>query len=151
LRVATPSVVFCPAFLFVFLFLLFRAEVRMGRKCVVLIGCVLPFVNACRVRSLRGTKGGIPSIPPSRELNRSHGQVDVDVNVNRGYSGLSDADRSATVRRYIGLSAWVKSLCDYLFSKLERGNCCSFAYSTLACFRMGMSGSASFQRVRKSW
>ena len=26
----------------------------------------------------------------------------------------------------------------------------SFAYSALACFRMGMSGSASFQRVRKS-
>jgi len=28
---------------------------------------------------------------------------------------------------------------------------CSFAYSALACFRMGMSGSASFQSVRKSW
>jgi hypothetical protein len=27
---------------------------------------------------------------------------------------------------------------------------CSLAYSALACFRMGMSGSASFQRVRKS-
>ena len=27
---------------------------------------------------------------------------------------------------------------------------CNFAYSLLACFRMGMSGSASFQRVRKS-
>jgi hypothetical protein len=26
----------------------------------------------------------------------------------------------------------------------------SFAYSALACFRMGMSGSASFQSVRKS-
>ena len=25
----------------------------------------------------------------------------------------------------------------------------SFAYSALACFRMGMSGSASFQSVRK--
>lgn len=28
---------------------------------------------------------------------------------------------------------------------------CSFAYSALACFRMGTSGSASFQSVRKSW
>ena len=28
---------------------------------------------------------------------------------------------------------------------------CSFAYSALASFRMGMSGSASFQRARKSW
>jgi hypothetical protein len=27
---------------------------------------------------------------------------------------------------------------------------CSLAYSTLASFRMGMSGSAPFQRVRKS-
>ena len=33
---------------------------------------------------------------------------------------------------------------------VERGNYCSFAYSALACFRMGMSGSASFQSVRKS-
>jgi len=27
---------------------------------------------------------------------------------------------------------------------------CSFSYSALACFRMGMSGSASFQKVRHS-
>jgi hypothetical protein len=32
----------------------------------------------------------------------------------------------------------------------ERGDYFSFAYSALACLRMGMSGSASFQRVRKS-
>jgi len=29
-------------------------------------------------------------------------------------------------------------------------NYCSFTYSALACFRMGMSGSASFQSARKS-
>ena len=28
---------------------------------------------------------------------------------------------------------------------------CNFAYSALASFRMGMSGSASFQRAKKSW
>jgi hypothetical protein len=28
---------------------------------------------------------------------------------------------------------------------------CNFPYSALASFRMGMSGSASFQRARKSW
>jgi hypothetical protein len=34
----------------------------------------------------------------------------------------------------------------------EKARCyCNFAYSALASFRMGMSGSASFQRVRKSW
>src|SRR6202023_232011 len=31
----------------------------------------------------------------------------------------------------------------------ERRNHCSLAYSALACFRMGMSGSASFQRAKK--
>jgi hypothetical protein len=30
------------------------------------------------------------------------------------------------------------------------GSYCSLAYSVFASFRMGMSGSASFQRVRKS-
>ena len=28
---------------------------------------------------------------------------------------------------------------------------CSFAYSALACLKIGMSGSASFQRLKKSW
>jgi hypothetical protein len=40
-------------------------------------------------------------------------------------------------------------------SEADVANCvalsyCSFAYSALASFRMGMSGSASFQSVRKS-
>ena len=34
---------------------------------------------------------------------------------------------------------------------VSTGFYCSFAYSALACFRMGMSGSPSFQTVRKSW
>jgi hypothetical protein len=29
--------------------------------------------------------------------------------------------------------------------------CSNFAYSVLACFRMGMSGSASFHSAKKSW
>ena len=33
----------------------------------------------------------------------------------------------------------------------NRGPHRSFAYSALACCRMGMSGSASFQSARKSW
>jgi putative ABC transport system permease protein len=39
-----------------------------------------------------------------------------------------------------------------IFSPLDYapGRHCSFAYSALASFRMGISGSASFQRVRKS-
>jgi hypothetical protein len=37
-----------------------------------------------------------------------------------------------------------------VFPEIRRGGYCSLAYSALACFRMGMSGSASFQSVRKS-
>ena len=33
----------------------------------------------------------------------------------------------------------------------EWSSYCSLTYSALACFRMGMSGSASFQRAKKSW
>src|SRR5437660_3633423 len=38
-----------------------------------------------------------------------------------------------------------------IVSETDPPNHCSFAYSALASFRMGMSGSASFQRGRKSW
>ena len=31
------------------------------------------------------------------------------------------------------------------------GHYCNLEYSVLACFKMGMSGSAPFQRARKSW
>jgi len=36
----------------------------------------------------------------------------------------------------------------YLLLRFERRNYCSFAYSAFACCRMGMSGSAFFQKVR---
>jgi hypothetical protein len=36
-------------------------------------------------------------------------------------------------------------------SERRAGNYSSFAYSALACVRIGMSGSASLQRVKKSW
>ncbi len=36
------------------------------------------------------------------------------------------------------------------FSKAVGESYCSFAYSVLACFKTGMSGSASFHNVRKS-
>jgi hypothetical protein len=35
------------------------------------------------------------------------------------------------------------------FRKWVAVSYCNFAYSALACFRMGMSGSASFHNVRK--
>jgi hypothetical protein len=33
----------------------------------------------------------------------------------------------------------------------ERADHCSFAYSALACWRIGISGSAFFHRAKKSW
>jgi hypothetical protein len=47
--------------------------------------------------------------------------------------------------------AWLRQL--VFFNKATSrtfSSYCSFAYSALASFRMGMSGSASFQSVRKS-
>jgi hypothetical protein len=40
--------------------------------------------------------------------------------------------------------------CRFVKSCIVGSNYRSFAYSALACFRMGMSGSASFQSVKKS-
>ena len=40
---------------------------------------------------------------------------------------------------------------DNNFKKTDPSPYCNFAYSALACFRIGMSGSASFHSVRKSW
>lgn len=39
---------------------------------------------------------------------------------------------------------------EWVEHRRKRSDYCSFAYSASACFRMEMSGSASFQRVRKS-
>jgi Flagella basal body rod protein len=39
---------------------------------------------------------------------------------------------------------------EVLEARSERGDYCNFAYSALACRRMGMSGSTSFHSVRKS-
>ncbi len=50
-------------------------------------------------------------------------------------------------RRQCTLCRWAS-----LVSRLRRGSHhCSFAYSALASSRMGMSESAPFQRVKKSW
>jgi hypothetical protein len=38
-----------------------------------------------------------------------------------------------------------------LEARPERGDYLSFAYSALASFRMGMSGSASLHKAKKSW
>jgi|HubBroStandDraft_1064217.scaffolds.fasta_scaffold78228_2 hypothetical protein len=40
--------------------------------------------------------------------------------------------------------------CFYAERTTTQSHYCNFAYSTLASFRMGMSGSASFQSVKKS-
>ena len=55
--------------------------------------------------------------------------------------------------------SWCQWVGAVLRQKRERGYqktrpksfVCSFSYSALASFRMGMSGSASFERAEKSW
>jgi hypothetical protein len=59
------------------------------------------------------------------------------------------------IDRVLSVNAWLLHLTGDLHAPSSiLGNSwngyCSFAYSALASFRMGMSGSASFQRVRKS-
>jgi hypothetical protein len=48
------------------------------------------------------------------------------------------------------LEALTKPHLSLQMTRARSAGYCSFAYSALACFRMGMSGSASFQSVRKS-
>jgi hypothetical protein len=48
------------------------------------------------------------------------------------------------------LIQWDEAIREYR-ATLPMLNYCSLAYSAWACVRIGMSGSASFHRVRKSW
>jgi hypothetical protein len=63
-------------------------------------------------------------------------------------SGLPTAPKSSHYL-YLFIGLWKHELYTFENSSGLDGYC-SFAYSALACFRMGMSGAASFQSVRKS-
>ena len=57
--------------------------------------------------------------------------------------------------RFNGQNGLITEVKKFLRLRINRGvvgspNYCNFAYSALASFRMGMSGSASFHRARKS-
>jgi hypothetical protein len=83
---------------------------------------------------------------------------------NRAFNRLTpqtlEAGKRArcVIRQRIGLGSTLffsiqnsaLKLCDVGRGSAVRHFHCSFAYSATACFRMGMSGSASFQSVRKS-
>jgi transposase len=75
--------------------------------------------------------------------NRTSG----DKILNRGTRHV--INRAATARCPVQLVPVLRACNKTSFSQLTAAHC-SFAYSALACFRIGMSGSASFQRVRKS-
>jgi hypothetical protein len=61
-------------------------------------------------------------------------------------SGLPTAPKSS---HYLFIGLWKHELYTFENSCWLDGYC-SFAYTALACFRMGMLGSASFHSVRKS-
>ena len=65
------------------------------------------------------------------------------------YSGIITRRVGHSVRRsLLRVGGRIVKYC--LLSRLEHRNYRNLAYSALASFRVGMSGSASFQRVRKS-
>ena len=51
----------------------------------------------------------------------------------------------------LSVIAWLQQLPLGTSDEAALSRYCKFAYSAFACFRMGMSGSASFQRAKKSW
>src|SRR6266571_3612585 len=61
--------------------------------------------------------------------------------------GLADELGGVAIGGSVRSYRWERSIA---ILSTEKGYC-NFAYSALASFRMGMSGSASFQRVTKSW
>jgi hypothetical protein len=61
--------------------------------------------------------------------------------------GAQAVIKRQTEIRHIGIADLGKQV---RATTLKRRNYCNFAYSALASFRIGMSGSASFQSVRKS-
>jgi hypothetical protein len=60
------------------------------------------------------------------------------------------AMKRAPACRKRGSATFTLRICDRCRGFSRQNSHCSFAYSALACFRMGMSGSASFQKLRNS-
>ena len=90
-------------------------------------------------RNVGALSGGISSVTEEMALvMRGHVRIRGDsgpIHLGRVYDGSTGEERG-----YQALTAIADDLRPY----------CSFAYSSLACLRIGMSGSASFQMARKS-
>jgi hypothetical protein len=120
-------------------------------------------------RKIFGFKGLIRKIFRNKELSCQRA-LKMGLGQLRGPSWLTDTPRNCPNQISIVIVAHDRSYVNGFRSRIsitdgceERGNVpsvpgfrprfslhCSFAYSALASFRMGMSGSASFQRMRKS-
>jgi hypothetical protein len=82
------------------------------------------------------------------------GRASREFRCTRGWSCANDLRRSRRTRKRIRVHRMPSG--ESWGGVTETTGCilfvsyCNLAYSAFACFRMGMSGSASFQRVRKS-
>ena len=64
---------------------------------------------------------------------------------------LTTSPPNAINAKYAHIELWTASALNApLLVFPAMGSYCSFAYSALACFRIGMSESASFHRLKKS-
>ena len=115
-------------------------------------GGVAEWLNAAVLKTVRPVRVSGVRIPPPPPLNSKEHWCYEDfalIQSARFFCCLSQFISMVpkTVSSGVPITLRRQSRCT---SHERRCSYCSFAYSALACFRMGMSGSASFQRVRKS-
>jgi hypothetical protein len=128
-------------------------------------------INVCRTMAIRTTvapysRHGFTLISRSfRAWDRSHGHSGTSLSGRsktnfgeifrwlNGSGGESQCSQSPRGRLKVGLAQ--RTYNTPSVGKVKRDFSlqpyCNFAYSALASFRIGISGSASFQSVRKSW
>jgi hypothetical protein len=101
-----------------------------------------------------GNESHYVAVPPSRDPQpvRCFGCTTAELKKMAEWLTQCGIRTVATVRGgVLGVWPWFRQLsAKQQATELKSFPYCTFAYSALASFRMGMSGSASFQSVRKS-
>jgi len=96
---------------------------------------------------IRGSDQGGPIQGPTTDVGKFE-QNPLLIRPGKPVHGYPEHAQKVPPRRY--LNGLQESSRTPSVAERRPGNYCSFAYSALACFSMGMSGSASFHSVRKS-
>ena len=115
--------------------------------------------HACRPHPGRGVSGGdrLPASEarPNTQIQFQHRALHLSLQTAVPNTRVGVVGVAARLRRTQGVrdSQTIVGIIPRLGSIgycIPAASYCSFAYSALASFRMGMSGSASFQSVKKS-